>query len=86
VIGIVTSVDGPDAATVSSFTLRTAEGQTLEFEVGQLDLANGGQPAPHLRDHLRSGEPIELGYAVEDGRNVALRYVDAAAAEATPTN
>lgn len=75
--GIVISVDGPSAAQVDSFSLRTDEGQVFEFLVGTLDLSDGGLPAPHLRDHLVSGEPITVGYTVEAGRFVAVRYVDA---------
>ena len=47
------------------------------FQVGTLDLSRGGLPAPHLREHLVSGEPITVEYRVEDGEKVATRYVDA---------
>lgn len=74
--GVVINVDGPSAAEVDGFSLRTTDGQVLEFGVGVLDLTDGGLPAPHLREHLVSGEPIAVEYRVEDGRNVALRYLD----------
>ena len=46
--------------------------------VETLDVSDGGLPAPHLRDHLVSGEPIKVTYTInEEGQNVALRYVDA---------
>ena len=59
------------------FTLRTEDGRQLVFNVGTLDLSNGGLPAPHLREHLVSGDPITVEYRVEGGQNIAIRYVDA---------
>ncbi len=76
--GVVIDVDGPDPATVDRFSINTAEGLVLDFTVETLDITNGGLPAPHLRDHLVSGEPITVTYVVdEEGQNVALRYLDA---------
>ena len=49
----------------------------LDFEVGRLDLSEGGLAAPHLREHLVSGEPIQVTYRTEADRLVAIRYVDA---------
>ena len=75
--GVVLAADGPNVAEVATFSLRTADGQTLEFKVGVLDVANGGLPAPHLREHKASGEPITVEYHVDGGQNVADRYTDA---------
>lgn len=75
--GVVISADGPDAARVDTFSLRTNDGQVVQFKVGRLDLEGGGLPAPHLREHLVSGVPITAYYSVVDGRNVATRYIDA---------
>jgi hypothetical protein len=77
VTGVVLRVEGQGAADVTGFQLRTDDGQLLEFDVERLDLSGGGLPAPHLREHLRDGEPIAVDYVVEDGRNRALRYTDA---------
>lgn len=74
--GIVIGAEGPSAAVVDTFTLRTAQGQMIDFRVGRLDLSNAGLPAPHLREHLVSGEQITVTYHVESGANVADRYVD----------
>jgi hypothetical protein len=62
---------------VTDFTLRTNEGESIVFRVGVLDLAGGGLNAPHLREHLVSGVPITVYYTVENGTNVANRYIDA---------
>jgi hypothetical protein len=78
VTGIVISADGPDASQVDRFSLRTTGGQTLDFAVGRLDVGNGGLPAPHLREHMVSGDPITVYYSEdEDGSLIAVRYVDA---------
>jgi len=73
----VVGVDGAGLAEVDSFTLRTAEGELLVFEIEALSLDGGGKPAPHLREHMTSGAPITVEYTVEGDHLVALRYVDA---------
>ena len=72
--GVVIAVDGPSVADVERFTLRTDDGLVLALRVGRLDLDNGGLPAPHLRDHLLSGEPVTVYYYVDE----VIRYTDAA--------
>lgn len=70
---MVIAADGPNSAEVDRFTLRTADGQMLQFTVGRLDLSNGGLPSAHLREHMLSGEPITVYY---HGTEV-IRYTDA---------
>jgi hypothetical protein len=74
---VVIAAEGPSSSQVDTFSLRTVAGEVLAFRVGRLDLSNGGLPAPHLREHLVSGEPIEVGYYVDGEALVAVRYVDA---------
>lgn len=71
------AADGPSAAEVDSFRLRTSDGQVLQFTVVRLDLASGGLPSAHLREHMASGEWITVEYHVENGVNIADRYIDA---------
>jgi hypothetical protein len=75
----VISADGPSAAQVDRFTLRTVDGEVLEFTVGTLEQIGGGLPAPHLREHLVSGVPITVDYreSLESGEKIAFRYIDA---------
>lgn len=80
--GIVIAANGPNVASVTDFTLRTDYGETMQFKVGVLDV-NNGLPAPHLREHLQSGIPIFVTYHVENGVNIATRYIDA---EVVPTS
>ena len=76
--GLVIAANGPDAATVNTFTLQTNDGQRLDFVVGTLDLSDGGLPAPHLREHMAGSTPTTVYYRVENGQNVAVKYTDAA--------
>lgn len=75
--GVVIAIEGEGPASVERFTLRTAEGEVLVFDVERLEVTDGGKPAPHLREHQVDGRPITVAYKVESGRNVALRYRDA---------
>ncbi len=82
--GIVTNVSGPSATQVDSVTVRTPQGEVIQFQVGRLDLTEGGLNAPHLRDHFISGVPITVQYKVDNGQYVALRYFDAPFPSASP--
>ena len=77
VSGVVLAVESEGPASVGSFRLRTPDGRVVELAVERLSLDGGGQPAAHLREHLRDGQPIVVDYKVDDGRHVALRYTDA---------
>lgn len=71
--GVVTAVEG-DLTSVHSFTMRTDSGRTVHVT-----------PSPdgafefelvHLRDHLRSSEPIAVTYEVRSGLAVAVAISD----------
>ena len=71
--GVVIAVDGPTAADVDRISLRTDDGRVLQLTVGVLELSGGGLAAPHLREHLVSGEPITVYLK----GNEITRYTDA---------
>ncbi|HUG47501.1 MAG TPA: hypothetical protein VMP67_03710 [Candidatus Limnocylindria bacterium] len=75
--GVVLTVEGSSLAEVNGFSLRTSAGEVLDFAVERLELAGGGKPGPHLREHRLDGQLIEVEYKVDAGRLVALRYRDA---------
>jgi hypothetical protein len=76
----VISADGPDAASVTDFTLRTSDGRTIDFKVGPLDLTGGGLPAPHLREHMLGGTPTTVYYRINpNGEYDVVKYTDAGA-------
>lgn len=72
-VGIVIAVDG-DLTTVESFEV-LSDGDRLVFEP-----SSEGEfafPLSHLRDHLRTGEPISVEYERVEGILVAMRVSDA---------
>jgi hypothetical protein len=72
VTGLVVEVDG-DLETVRSFTV-DAGGIRYEF----IPVADGDYafPLPHLREHLRSAEPVEVEYRESAGQFEALSVTD----------
>lgn len=76
--GIVVSVASSSPAEISTFSLRTHEGEVLDFEVGTLQTGGQSFPAAHLREHQASASQIEVLYRIEDGRRIAVRLSDPA--------
>ena len=52
--GFVVDVQSTSLTEITSFTLRTKDGDQLVFRVGALDLNSGGFPGTHLRELARS--------------------------------
>ncbi len=74
--GVVTDVVGGLTA-VEAFTLRLPDGTDRTFEPAPGVLFHDSAPIGHLRDHLRSGEPVTVRYRVlDDGTFVALEVGD----------
>ena len=76
VAGVVIALDAP-AGQVDGFTLRTTDGQVVQFVIGTLETDGGAFPAFHLATHAATLQPIAVAYRVEDGRNVVYRMADA---------
>lgn len=74
--GVVIALDAPGGQ-VTSFTLRTTDGQVLLFAIGTLETDGAAFPASHLAVHAATLGPIAVAYREEGGRNVAYRLVDA---------
>ena len=75
--GIVLDVEGSSPVDVRAFTLRAADGETLRFRVGTIDVSGGGFTPSHLREHMASAEPVRVVYRVEGDERVAIRLFDA---------
>ncbi len=71
--GIVTAVDG-DLTTVRSFEV-LSDGDRLVFEPSPE--GEFAFPLVHLRDHLRTGEPVTVEYENVDGVRMATLVTDA---------
>jgi hypothetical protein len=75
-VGVVTHLDTRSLGVVSSMTIRTADGQTLDFVIGKLE--NGAEfPLGHLASHQATGAPVRVWYRMEGSERVAYRIEDA---------
>jgi uncharacterized protein (DUF58 family) len=75
-VGVVVSVDSVSLTDVRAFTIRTPDGRTVEFRIGQLE--NGAQfPPSHLNVHQVDAVPVRVTYRDENGEHVAFRLEDA---------
>ena len=70
--GVVVGVEGT-LSEVSAFTL-LVEGDTIRY----LPVADGDYvfPLPHLREHQRAGEPVEVGWELVDDQYLAISLHD----------
>jgi len=74
--GVVTKVDSTGLNEVASFDLRTANGTTYTFEIG--DLENPVEfPPGHLREHMATSSLVRVFFDVVDGRRLVTRLEDA---------
>jgi hypothetical protein len=79
----VIAVDA-SGGSVTGFTLRTPEGETIPFVIGELEVDGAAFPATHLTEHAVTLQPIAVAYRVVGGRNVVNRMVDAPWAGPSP--
>jgi hypothetical protein len=74
--GVVIAVDATSLTNVKGFTIRTPDGRTVVFRLGQLE--NASQFAPgHLNEHVATAVPVLVTYRNENGQRVVVRLEDA---------
>ncbi len=74
--GIVVAVRATSLSNVEAFSIRTTDGQTVDFTIGTLE--NGAAfPPGHLAEHKVSLVPVRVTFVERDGAHVALRIEDA---------
>ena len=74
--GVVIEVEG-GITVVSGFLLRLPDGSDLRLQPADGVLFHDNAPIGHIRDHLLSGEAIEVEYEVlDDGTAVAYVVTD----------
>ncbi len=74
--GIVVAVEASSLSDVQGFSIRTADGRTVDFRVGTIE--NPTQfPPGHLAEHKVSLVPIRVTFVQESGGPVAVRLEDA---------
>jgi hypothetical protein len=75
VTGVVTQVSG-ELGEVASFVVTDGEGKSFQFEPAP-GLTFDGGPLDHLREHIVSGDPVQVAYERSpDGVLVAIRVTD----------
>ena len=72
------AVDAASLTDVRGFTIRTADGRTVVFRLGELE--NGTEfPPGHLGEHVATAVPVLVTYRDENGERVVVRLDDAVA-------
>ena len=74
--GIVVAVQATSLSSVQGFSIRTADGRTVAFRVGLLEIPPSFPPG-HLAEHKVSLAPIRVTYVDRDGALTAVRLEDA---------
>ena len=74
--GIVVAVRATSLTAVQGFSIRTADGRTVDFRVGALENASTFPPG-HLAEHKVTLIPVRVTYVEEGGEPVAVRLEDA---------
>jgi hypothetical protein len=76
VVGVIVGVQATSLTDVQGFTLRTTDGDSVQFAIGSLE--NGSQfPPGHLVEHQSTAQPIRVWFRTEGGVKVAIRLEDA---------
>ena len=74
--GVIVHVVSTGLDSVTGFTLRTADGDLLEFRIG--DLVTGAEfPPGHLTEHQAAADPVRVTYIREGETLVATGIEDA---------
>lgn len=82
--GVVIAVDAASLTDVRGFTIRTPDGRTVTFRLGQLE--NRAQfPPGHLGEHVATAVPVVVTYQTENGERVAVHLADAIASPGAPS-
>jgi hypothetical protein len=74
--GVVVAVQATSLSSIQGFSIRTADGRTVDFRVGAIENATAFPPG-HLGEHKVSLAPIRVTYVDENGGHVAVRLEDA---------
>ena len=74
--GVVIGVDAASLTDVRGFTLRTTDGRTLAFRIGELENAAEFPPG-HLGEHQATATLIVVTFREASGERIAVRLEDA---------
>ena len=76
--GVVVAVNASGLGRVAGFTIRVADGSTIDFELGALENPTEFPPG-HITEHLASSQPVRVFFSAEAARLVVYRLEDATA-------
>jgi len=74
--GIVVAVQATSLSNVEGFTIRTADGRTVDFKMGTIEDATQFAPS-HLAEHKVTLRPVRVTYVDGTDGPVAVRLEDA---------
>jgi hypothetical protein len=74
--GIVVAVQATGLTDVQGFSIRTADGRTVDFRITTLENAATFPPG-HLAEHRVSLAPVRVTFVQDGGTNRAVRIEDA---------
>jgi uncharacterized protein (DUF58 family) len=74
--GIVVAVEATSLSSVQGFSIRTADGRTVDFRIVSIENAAAFPPG-HLAEHKVSLVPVRVTYVDHDGVHEAVRIEDA---------
>jgi hypothetical protein len=74
--GVIVAVDSAGLDEVRGFSLRTDDGQSIDFTIGSLE--NGVEfPPGHLAEHQATAQRVRVWYVRDGEASVAVRLEDA---------
>lgn len=85
VVGVVVAVDSSGLGRVGGFTIRVADGSTVDFELGALE--NPAEfPPSHITEHMASSQPVRVFFRQDAGQGLDVyRLEDATEVPPSPT-
>jgi hypothetical protein len=76
ITGVIAGIQSEGLDRIRSFSLRTDEGQVVEFALGILENAADFPPG-HLAEHQATGQRVRVWYLQQGESRVAVRLEDA---------
>jgi hypothetical protein len=74
--GILVAVEATGLSSVQGFSIRTVDGQTIDFRIVSIENASTFPPG-HLAEHKVSLVPVRVTYVDRNGAHEAVRIEDA---------
>ncbi len=74
--GVIVAIDSEGLDRIRGFSIRTSDGQTIEFVMGILE--RGAEfPPGHLAEHQATAQPVRVKFTTDDTVRLAVRIEDA---------